>query len=67
MFEVEIHGKNTKAFFSTDKYELFGPELNELEYINIHGGVGRIELFAGDNIIIFSEDGSESVNYTIGD
>ena len=65
MFEIEVLSKNTKAFFSTEKYELFGPGVNTLEYINIHGGVGKIELFPGDVILIYGEDGSESVNYII--
>ena len=65
MFEIEVLGKNTSFFCSTKGYELTGPTINELVYINLYGGVSTMELYPGDEVLVYSQDGSESVKSTI--
>ena len=67
MYQIEVYSKSTSFFASTEKYELYGPDINMFHYTNIHGGVGTIELLAGDHVVIYDADGTESVNYVVGD
>ena len=67
MYQIELTTTSSKMFVSTPKYEIYGPGDNTLRYINLYNGITTIDLIAGNHVLVFDENGGESVNYVIGE
>ena len=65
MYRIELIGKNTRMFVLTPRYEIYGPDKNTLQYIDLRNGITTFDIQEGDHISIFDEYGFKIVDYEV--